>query len=137
MKLDLWPKHHNYTQNRAYPSATQNSPLSPYSGALELKLSPSAFYKFLFLALMVLYQLESLNWDYYNLTYSQNKNKGFEKSFDSNSFETSSFPLYKNSSTTIQTPYTMKSYPLQPQNELQPLKTLLYHIWGFIKPKHK
>ena len=27
---------------------------------------------------MVFYQLESLNLDDYNLTYSQNKNKGFE-----------------------------------------------------------
>ena len=32
---------------------------------------------------MVLYQLESLNLDDYNLTYSQNKNRGF----DNNSFE--------------------------------------------------
>ena len=77
MKLNLWPKHHNYIHNRVYPSATRNSPLSPYSGVLYLKFSPGIFYKFLDLALMVLYQLESLNVDDYNLTYIQKKNRGF------------------------------------------------------------
>ena len=102
MKLNLWPKHNNYTQNRAYLSATRNTPLSPYSGALELQFVPSSFYTFVALALMVLYQLESLNLDDYNLTYSKTKTRVLKKIY-SNSFETSSFPLYKNSSTTIQT----------------------------------
>ena len=42
------------------------------------QFAPSPFYTFVALALMVLYQLESLNLDDYNLTYSQNKNRGFE-----------------------------------------------------------
>ena len=90
MKLNLRPKHHNHTQNRAYPLATRNLPLSPYLGALELqfapspfylelKFAPSPFYKFVALDLMVLYQLKSLILDDYNLTYSQNKNRVFEK----------------------------------------------------------
>ena len=45
-------------------------------GRYKFALGP--FYTFVALALMVLYQLESLNMDDYNLTYSQNKKKGFE-----------------------------------------------------------
>ena len=59
----------------SYPS----SPLSQYLGALELQFSPSPFYTFVDLSLMVLYQLESLHLDDYNLIYSQNKNKGLDQ----------------------------------------------------------
>ena len=54
----------------SYPS----SPLSPYLGALELQLALGPIYKFVSLSLMVIYQLESLHLDDYNLIYSQNKN---------------------------------------------------------------
>ena len=45
---------------------------------------------------MVLYQLESLHLDDYNLIYSQNKNRGFLQNFDSISFENSTFSLFIN-----------------------------------------
>ena len=56
-----------------------NSPTSPHSGALELQFAPGTFYKFVSLALMVLYQFQSLNLDDNNLPYIQNKNRSFEK----------------------------------------------------------
>ena len=59
----------------SYPS----SPLSPYLGDLELQFAPSSLYKSVYLSLMVLYQLESLHLDDYNLIYSQNKNRGLDK----------------------------------------------------------
>ena len=67
------------------------SPLSPYLGALELQFALSPFYEFVVLSLMVLYQLESLHLDDYKLIYSQNKNRGFYKNFDSISFENPTF----------------------------------------------
>ena len=129
MKLNLRPKHHNHTQNRANSLATQNFPLSPYSGALYIQFAPSPFYKFVSLALMVLYQLESLNLDDYNLTYSQNKKIGVLKIFDNNPFETSSFPLYKNSSKPIQ---TNQNNEKQPQIELKPSKNTLHKTRVFL-----
>ena len=137
MKLNLRPKHHNYTQNRAYLLATQNLPLSPYSGALELQFAPGPFYTFVSLALMILYQLESLNLDDYNLTYSQNKNKVFENFLTATHLKLPHFLYTKIHQQQSKPQYTMKSYPIKPQNKLQPFKTLLYHIWVFIKPKHK
>ena len=77
MKLQLWPKHYNHTQNRAKSVSYTSSPFSPYLGALELQFALSPFYTFVALSLMVLYQLESINLDNYNLIYSQNKNRGF------------------------------------------------------------
>ena len=56
-----------------------SSHLSSYLGALEIQFAPNLFYTFVDLSLMVLYQLESLHLDDYNLIYSQNKNKGFDK----------------------------------------------------------
>ena len=75
----------------AWSRATQNSPLSPYSGALELQFSPGPFYTFVALALMVLYQLESLHLDNYNLAYSQNKNIGFDKFLTATPLKTKHF----------------------------------------------
>ena len=42
------------------------------------QLDSGPFSKFVSLGLMVLYQLEALNLDDYNLTYIQNKNKGLK-----------------------------------------------------------
>ena len=77
MKLHLWLKHYNHTQNRAKSVSYTSSPFSPYLGALELKFSLCTFYKFVALSLKVLYQLESIHLDNYNLIYSQNKNRVF------------------------------------------------------------
>ena len=66
---------------------------------LHLSVSPS--YIFLSLDLMVLYQLESLHLDDYNLTYSQNKNNGFDKFLIATPLKTKHFPFYKNSSKPI------------------------------------
>ena len=54
-----------------------SSSFSPYLEALELKFALGPFYTFVSLSLMVLYHLESINVDDYNLIYSQNKNRGF------------------------------------------------------------
>ena len=102
MKLNLWPKHYNNTQNIAKPVSYQCSPLSPYLGALELQFTHGSFYKFVALSLMVLFQLESLHLDDYNLIYSQNKNRGFLQNFDSISFEYSTFSLFTNTTQPIQ-----------------------------------
>ena len=77
MKLHLWPKHYNHTQNRAKSLSYTNSPFNPYLGALEIHFAFDYFYIFVALSLMVLYQLESIHLNNYNLIYSQNKNRGF------------------------------------------------------------
>ena len=77
MKLHLWPKHYNHTQNIEKSVSYTSSPFSPYLGALELQFALGPFYKFVALSLMVLYQLESIHLDDSNLIYSQNKNRGF------------------------------------------------------------
>ena len=77
MKLHLWPKHYNHTQNIAKSVSYTSSPFSPYLGALELQVALGPFHTFVSLSLMVLYQLESIHVDNYNLIYSKNKNRGF------------------------------------------------------------
>ena len=77
MKLHLWPKYYNHTQNRAKSVSYTSSPFSPYLGVLELQFSLGPFYTFVGLSLMVLYQLESIHLDNYNLIYTQNKNRVF------------------------------------------------------------
>ena len=77
MKLHLWPKHYNHTQNRAKSVSYMSSPFSPYLGALELQFALGPFYTFVALSLMVLYQLKSIHLDDSNLIYSQNKNRDF------------------------------------------------------------
>ena len=42
---------------------------------------------------MVLYQLESLHFDDYNLTYSQNKNRGFDKFLTATPLKIQHFPV--------------------------------------------
>ena len=77
MKLHLWPKHYNHTQNRAKSVSYTSSPFSPYLGVLELPFALGPFYTFVSLYIMVLYRLESIHLDNYNLIYSQNKNRVF------------------------------------------------------------
>ena len=77
MKLHLWPRHYNHTQNRAKSVSYTSSLFSPYLGALELQFSLGPFSTFVSLSLMVLYQLESIHLDDSNLIYSQNKNRAF------------------------------------------------------------
>ena len=48
-------------------------------GALEIQFALGPFYTFVALSLMVLYQLESIHLEDYNLIYSQNKQRGFYK----------------------------------------------------------
>ena len=73
----------------SYPS----SPLSPYLGALELQFAPDPFYTFVDLYLIILYQLDSLHLDDYNLIYSQNKNRGLDKILTTFPLKTQHFPF--------------------------------------------
>ena len=119
-----------------------NSPLSPYSAALVLQFTPGPFYKFVALYLIFLYQLESLHLDDYNLTYSQNKNRGFDKFLKATPLKTQHFPFYKHSLKPIQTntnqQYTSKLNPTQPQNLSTTNQNHLYIRLGFFpKSKHK
>ena len=77
MKLHLWPKHYNHTQNIAKSVRYTSSPFSSYLGALKLQCALGSLYTFVDLYLMVLYQLESSHLDDSNLIYNQNKNRGF------------------------------------------------------------
>ena len=81
-----------------------SSPFSPYLGALKLQFALGTFYKFVALSLMVLYELESIHLDDSNLIYSQNKNKGFYKNFDSIPFKNPTFSflqLFHNTSISL------------------------------------
>ena len=89
MKLHLCSQHYNHTQNRAKSVSYTGSPFSPYLGALELQFALGALYTFVALSIMILYQLESIHLDDYNLIYSQNKNKDFTEIF-------TAFPLLYN-----------------------------------------
>ena len=114
----------------SYPS----SPLSPYLGALELQFDPSPFYTFVALSLLVLYRLESLDLDDYNLIYIQNKNMGFLQNFDNISFENSTFSLFtdtiQNQSKPIPTNNT-KQPQHNPKTHLQPKQNSFYPHLGF------
>ena len=92
-----------------------SSHLSPYLGALELQFSPNIFYTFVDLSLMVLYQLESLHLDDYNLIYSQNKNKGFDKILTAFPLETQHFPFTNITQNQSNQKYSSKLKPTQPQ----------------------
>ena len=70
------------------------SPFSPYLGALEVQFALGSFYTFVALSLMVLYELESIHLIDSNLIYSQNKNKGFYKKFDSIPFKNPTFSFF-------------------------------------------
>ena len=114
----------------SYPS----SPLSPYLRALELQFALGLFYTFVALYLMVLYQLESLHFDDYNLIYSQNKNKGFLQNFDSISFENSTFSLFTNTIQNQSKPIpanNTKQPQHNPKTHLQPKQNSFYPHFGF------
>ena len=137
MKLILWPKHHNYTQNRAYPVSYLNPHLSPYYGALVVQISLGPFYKFVYIYLMVLFQLESLHLDDYNLIYSQNKNMSFDKILTVFPLKTKHFSFYNHSSKPIQTNTNQQYYSKLNPTQHNQNKTLFIHIWGFPQLKHK
>ena len=113
----------------SYPS----SPLSPYFGALEIQFAPGTFYKFVSLSLMVIYQLESLHLDDYNLIYSQNKNRCLLQNFDNISFENSTFSLFTNTTQNQSKPIPTNNTKLQhnPKTHLQPKQNSFYPHLGF------
>ena len=86
-----------------------NPPLSPYSGALVVQFGLGHFSKFLPLSIMVLYLLQSLHLDDYNLIYSQNKNRGFDKNFTAFPLKTKHFSFYNHSSKQIPTNNTLQN----------------------------
>ena len=102
-----------------------SSPLSPYLGALELQFAPGTFYTFVELSLMVLYQLESLHLDDYNLIYSQNKNMGLDKILIAFPFKTQHFPFTNITQNQSNQQYSLKLNPTQPQNSFT-TKTKLF-----------
>ena len=105
----------------SYPS----SPLSPYLGALELQFAHSPFYTFVDLSLMVLYELEALHWDNYNLIYIQNKNRGFENCLTVFHLKTQHFPFTNITQNQSNQQYSSKINPAQPQNSFT-TKTKLF-----------
>ena len=109
------------------PVSYLSSPLSPYSGALEIQFAPCTFSKFVTLSLMVLYQLESLHWDDYNLTYSQNKNRGFDKILTAFPLKTKHFSFYKHYKKPIQPIILFKT---QLQNSFTTKKKLFLSTFG-------
>ena len=111
-----------------------NPPLSPYSEALMVEFALGPFYTFVALYLMVLYQFESLHLDDYTLIYSQNKNRGFDKTLASFPLKTKHFSFYNHSSKPIQTntnqQYSSKHNPIQPQNSFTTKKKLFLSTFG-------
>ena len=104
-----------------------NPPLSPYSGALAVQFSIGPLYTFVYKSLMVLYQLESLHLDDYNLIYSQNKNRGFDKILTTFPSKTKHFSFYNHSSKPIPTNNTLKnSTQHNPKTHLQPKQNSFY-----------
>ena len=125
-KTQLMAKTPQLHPKQSTPVSYPNSPLSPYSGALGLQFSPSFFYTFVTLSLMVLYQLKSLHLDYCNLTYSQNKNKGFDKFLTAFPLKTQHFPftnIPQNQSKPTPINNTLQnSTQHNPKTNLQPIK---------------
>ena len=111
-----------------------NSPLSPYSGALVVQFALGPFYTYVALSLMVLCQFETLYLDDYNLIYSQNKNKGFDKILTAFHLKTKHFSFYNHSSKLIQTntnqQYSSKLNPTQPQNSFTTKTKLFLSTFG-------
>ena len=96
-------------------------------GSLRATFYPSPFYKFISLSHMVIYQLESLHLDDYNLIYSQNKNRGFYKLLTAFPFKTQHSLFFF---TTIPTNQYNKKQPLRPTRNLP--KTTPQHLyWWF------
>ena len=116
------------------PVSYSNPPLIPYSGAYVVQLVLGPFYKFLALSLMVLYQLESLHLDDYNLIYSKNKNMGFDRILTVFPLKTKHFSFYNHSSKPIQTntnqQYSSKINPTQPQKSFTTKTKLFLSTFG-------
>ena len=110
----------------SYPS----SPLSPYLGALKIQFAPGPFYTFVELSLMVIYQLESLPLDDYNLIYSQNKNRGFDKIWTTLPLKTQHFPFTNITQNQSNQQYSSKLNTTQPQTYLQQKKKLILSTFG-------
>ena len=94
------------------PVSYPNSPLSQYLGALVLQFALDPFYTFVSLSLMLLYHFESLHLDDYNLTYSQNKNKGFNKFLTAFPLKIQHFPftnIHQNQSKPTPTKNTLQN----------------------------
>ena len=104
-----------------------SSPLSPYLGAIELQFALGPFYTFVSLSLMVLYQLELLHLDDYNLIYGQNKNKGFYKILTTFPLKTQHSPFFFF--------YNHSSKPIQPIKTIQ--NNLKNQQGIYPKPHHK
>ena len=107
-----------------------SSHLSLYLGALELQFAPGPFYTFVDISLMVLYQLESLHLDYYNLIYSQNKNRGFDKILTSFLLKTQHFPFTNITQNQSNKQYSSKLNPTQPQNSFTTKTKLFLSTFG-------
>ena len=99
-----------------------------------VQFSFGPFYTFVALSLMVLYQLESIHLDDYNLIYIQNNNKGFDKILTTFPLKTKHFSFYNHSSKPIQTntnqQYFSKLNPTQPQNSFTTRTKLFLSTFG-------
>ena len=93
-----------------------------------VKFALGPFYKFVSLSIMVIYQLESLHLYDYNLIYSQNKNRGFNKILTAFPLKTQHSPFYNHSSKPIK---TNQNNTKQPQTELKPYKNNFIPHLGF------
>ena len=107
-----------------------SSLLSPYLGALELQFAPGIFYTFVYLSLMVLYQLESLHLDDYNLIYIQNKNRGLDKILIEFPLKTQYFPFTNITQNQSNQQYSLKLNPKQPQNSFTTKTKLFLSTFG-------
>ena len=116
------------------PMSYPNPPLSPYSGALMVQFILGPLYTFVSLSLIVLHQLKSLHLDDYNLIYSHNKNRGFDKILTAFPLKTKHFSFYNHSSKPIQTninqQYSSKLNPTQPQNSFTTKTKLFLSTFG-------
>ena len=111
---------------QSIPMSYPNSHLSPYSGALVLQFAPTPFYTFVALSFIVLHQLKSLHFHDYNLIYSQNNNRGFDKFLTVFPLKTQHFPftnIPQNQSKPIPINNTLQnSTQHNPKTDLQPIK---------------
>ena len=79
---------------------------------------------------MVLYQLESLHLDDYNLIYSQNKNRGFDKILTAFPLKTQHFPFTNITQNQPNQQYSSKINPTQPQNSFTTKTKLFLSTFG-------
>ena len=125
MKRILLPKHHNYTQTghtRELPELT----FKPIFGSLSVTICSWSLIYICSPISYGSYQMESLHLDDYNLTYSQNKNRGFDKILTAFHFKTQHFPftnIPQNQSKPIPINNTLQnSTQHNPKIDLEPIK---------------